>query len=109
MKHLIVSRHPATIAYIREMLPEFSAAKVIENATAEDVRGYAIAGNLPNQLACLADSVITVEFRGAAPRGAEYGRAELEAAGVHFTEYVVMTKERYVLLDECAQRGYEYL
>lgn len=90
MKNLIVSRHPATVAYLRDVLgPEWADAPVVASATPEDVRGAVVAGNLPLHLAALAAEVIAVEFSGEPPRGQEYGRAEMEAAGVRLTRYRV--------------------
>lgn len=89
--NIIVSRHPATVAYLREELgPEWADAPVIDgNATASDVEGAVVAGNLPLHLAALAASVIAIEFSGDPPRGTEYGRTEMAAAGVRLREYRV--------------------
>jgi len=87
--NVIVSRHPATIEYIREALPDFAEAPVVAQATPDDVCGNVVAGNLPLHLAALAAEVIAVEFTGAAPRGAEYTRADMEAAGVRLARYHV--------------------
>ena len=86
---LIVSRHPAAVEFIRASCPDFSDAPVIESATADDVRGRIVAGNLPLHLACLADKVYAVEFAGPPPRGAEYGLAEMRAAGARLARYRV--------------------
>ena len=95
MKRIIVSRHPATVAYLRDELgPDWSSVPAIASATADDVRGVIVAGNLPLHLAALAASVIAVEFDGDPPRGAEYGRTEMEAAGVRLSRYVVTAAER---------------
>lgn len=91
MDHIIVSRHPAAIEFIRAHAPEFVSAPVVEQATPEDVRGKVVAGNLPLHLAALAAEVVAVEFGGAPPRGQEYGLAEMEAAGARLTRYVVST------------------
>lgn len=79
--HVIVSRHPAAIDFIREELPEFTDAPVMASVTPDDVRGKVVAGNLPLHLAAVAATVYAVEFSGAPPRGAEYGVAEMRAAG----------------------------
>jgi hypothetical protein len=86
-KRLIVSRHPAAVEFIRVHAPEFHDAPVLAAATAEDVDGAIVAGNLPLHLAALAAEVVAVEFAGQAPRGAEYGLAEMEAAGAHLRRY----------------------
>ena len=88
-KYVIVSRHPAAVQFIREALPEFSAAPVVETASADDVRGAVVAGNLPLHLAAICSQVIAVEFDGAPPRGAEYGIEDMCAAGARLTRYIV--------------------
>jgi len=87
--NIIVSRHPAAVAFIREVAPEFKDAPVVEQATADDVRGNVVAGNIPLHLAALAGQVIAVEFAGAPPRGAEYGVEEMRAAGARLVRYSV--------------------
>ena len=87
--YLIVSRHPAAIEFIRAEAPDFADAPILAVATAEEVRGLVVAGNLPLHLAALAAAVVAVEFRGDAPRGTEYGLAEMRAAGASLTRYRV--------------------
>ena len=88
--HVIVSRHEAAIEFIRANAPEFRFARVVTgNATPADVRGKIVAGNLPLHLAALCHTVVAVEFDGAPPRGAEYGVAEMVAAGARLTAYRV--------------------
>lgn len=86
---LIVSRHQAAIDFIRQELPEFADAPVLASVGADDVRGAVVAGNLPLHLAALAAEVLAVEFAGAPPRGAEYGIAEMRAAGARIARYRV--------------------
>ena len=88
-KYLIVSRHSAAVAFIRDRLPEFAEAPVLTEARPEDVAGRIVAGNLPLHLAALADRVGAIEFYGPPPRGLEYGLAEMEAAGAHVAWYEV--------------------
>lgn len=88
-KKIIVTRHMAAAYFIREELPEFNHAPVLASATADDVRGAVVAGNLPFHLAALAREVIAVEFDGPPPRGAEYGLAEMRAAGARLARYRV--------------------
>jgi hypothetical protein len=90
MKHIIVGRHPAAVAWIRENVPAFADASVIAEATADDVRGAAVAGNLPAHLAALAAEYRALEFAGAPPRGAEYDALEMAAAGARLTRYTVI-------------------
>lgn len=90
--HVIVSRHLAAIEFIRQHAPEFRFARIITgNATAADVRGKIVAGNLPLHLAALCRTVVAVEFDGAPPRGTEYGVPEMVAAGARLTAYRVAT------------------
>jgi hypothetical protein len=86
---IIVSRHPAAIAFIRRERPELADAPVLVSASAEDVRGKRVFGNLPLALAALAAEVWVVEFAGDPPRGAEFGLAEMDAAGARLAGYVV--------------------
>ena len=62
---------------------------VVASATAEDVAGKVVYGNIPLHLAAAADSVWAVEFDGPPPRGAEYGIAEMEQAGARLCCYKV--------------------
>ena len=143
--HLIVSRHPAAVAFIRCELRAFADAPVIgripcsrpgctedavtafpsvsytdrpawgwhyrcpahdpapafdglpvarvvvipRDATADDVRGAVVAGNLPLHLAALAREFIAVEFAGEPPRGAEYDLDDMDRAGARLVRYVV--------------------
>ena len=86
---IIVSRHPAAVAFIRQaaQLPE--SVPVIASATADDVCGKVVYGNLPLHLAAHARAVVAVEFEGAPPRGAEYGLEEMIAAGARLQVYSI--------------------
>ncbi len=97
--YIIISRHPAAIEFIRANDVRFLTAPVITgNATPDDVRGKVVAGNIPLSLASMADEVVAVEFDGAPPRGAEYGAAEMAAAGARLESYVV---KRSIAFDYC--------
>lgn len=97
--YVIISRHPAAVEFIRANDARFMAAPVITgNATPDNVRGKVVAGNIPLSLAALADEVVAVEFDGAPPRGAEYGAAEMAAAGARLESYVV---KRSIAFDYC--------
>ncbi len=89
-ENIIVSRHPAAIAFIRAERPELADAPVLASATVADVAGRHVYGNVPLGLAVHADGVTTVEFAGPPPRGAEYGIAEMRAAGAHLATYTVV-------------------
>lgn len=88
-RRVIVTRHHATVLFIRQELPEFREAPVLASAEPDDVRGLVVAGNLPLHLAALADHVIAVEFAGQPPRGREYGLDEMRAAGAQLVAYRV--------------------
>ena len=92
MARIIVSRHPAAIAFIRENAPEFADAPVIQTATPENVRGHIVAGNIPLHLAALATEVLAVEFNGTPPRGQEYGVNDMYEAGARLARYVVLAQ-----------------
>lgn len=91
MKLRIVSRHPAAIAFIREVAPEFKDAPVLAEATVEDVRGNIVAGNLPLHLAAEAAEVWAVEFTGEPPRGKEYTLEDMRRAGATLRRYRVVS------------------
>ena len=88
-QYVIVSRHPAAIEFIRCELTFFEDAPVVESATADDVEGKDVAGNLPLHLAAIARCVWAVEFDGMPPRGQEYGVEEMRAARARVTCYTV--------------------
>ena len=90
MSIIIISRHPATTAWIIKTAGLPASTPVITgNATAADVAGQEVYGNVPLHLAALADCVHAVEFAGAPPRGAEYSLADMEAAGARLHCYEV--------------------
>jgi hypothetical protein len=85
--HLIVSRHPATVAWL---LARYPGTPVRAEASADDVRRRVVAGNLPLHLAAEAHSVLAVEFAGEAPRGREYTAEDMTAAGAVVRQYCVI-------------------
>ena len=94
MDAVIISRHPATVAFI------FAAAKlptdtpvITGNATPADVAGKVVYGNVPLSLACAAVAVVAVEFTGTPPRGAEYTLTQMEEAGARLTTYRVQAPQ----------------
>ena len=90
MKEVIVTRHPATVEFVKQQLGR-DDIPVIASATAEDVRGATVYGNLPLHLAAEAAKIVAVEFAGTPPRGAEYGINEMIAAGARLQPYTVRT------------------
>jgi len=114
MERVIVSRHPAAIEFIRWQAPEFATAPVLASATADDVRGKIVAGNLPLHLAALAAEVVAVEFNGMAPRGFEYDVQDMTDAGARLERYVVLhstagTIEQFIDGDSFPGKGRETL
>ncbi len=115
MNKLIVSRHEAAVAFIRNAIKdEVDINRVVpierdaagneyipnvicvrDSVTENDVRGADVIGNLPLHLAALCARYRAVEFSGPAPRGAEYTLDDMIAAGAHLVEYYVKAmKER---------------
>lgn len=86
-KALIVSRHPATVEWIRKNHALWRNAPAIPAATPEQVVGKIVAGNLPLGLAVQAEEYWAVEFSGPAPRGTEFGLEEMERSGAHLVPY----------------------
>jgi putative CRISPR-associated protein (TIGR02620 family) len=93
MNIIIVSRHPAAIQFIREQLLEqgldVETIPVLAVATADQLVGKHVYGNLPLQLCAAAAVVTTVEFTGQPPRGLEYSLQEMKAAGARLSSYAV--------------------
>lgn len=107
MSKVIISRHPATIEFIArhlggEYLPGLSVGLpgvvvvgkeqipvITGNAAPTAVAGKEVYGNIPLDLAALATEVNAVLFTGAPPRGAEYGLAEMDAAGAYVGTFEV--------------------
>lgn len=93
---VIVSRHHDTVEWLRsEIITSFIVKssdvifiKHIQSATEADIKGKVVFGNLPMHLACHAAKVYAVEFDNP-PRGQEYGRAEMAAAGIRMVPYTV--------------------
>lgn len=73
---IIVSRHPAQVAYLRSLGYE---GVVREHVTASDVEGKIVIGNLPMNLACLCVRVGCADMRiPAEKRGCELTLAEVK-------------------------------
>ncbi len=78
---------------------------VLDAATADDVRGKVVYGNIPLHLAAVAESVTAIEFSGAPPRGAEYTLAEMDAAGARLVSYGVLLLPEGVTRDDYLYQG----
>ena len=89
MDSVIISRHPATTEWIKSCGIGIDAPVITGNATAADVAGKLVYGNIPLHLAALAEAVYAVEFHGSPPRGAEYTVKDMTDAGAHLTCYQV--------------------
>jgi hypothetical protein len=85
MRQVIVSRHPATVAWLQARFPK--AGVLSGNANAEDVKDCHIIGNVPLALAAEARYITAVEFSGPPPRGEEL--TEVEENGIRLTSYTV--------------------
>lgn len=88
LKTIIVSRHPAAVAWLRAAHPEFAGAPVVDSISAIDVVGADIVGNIPLQMAVIANSVYAIEF-DRPPRGAEYSVDDMVRAGARLVRYRV--------------------
>lgn len=88
---VLVSRHPAVAEFVRHCWGW--CPRIVATATAADVRGRVVVGNLPLHLAVEAAAVIAVEFAGDPPRGAEYGLADMLAAGARLRMYTVAPQQ----------------
>ena len=86
MRTIIVSRHEATIEWLRDQGVE---GDVVADATPDVVRGAIVYGNLPLHLAALADEVWVVGFMTTPPRGVNVSRTVMEECGVHVSGYRV--------------------
>jgi len=90
-ERIIISRHPAAIEFIREMIG--TGTPILASASIDDVRGKVVYGNIPLHLAAAAKMVVAVEFEGTPPRGAEYSLEDMKAAGARLVRYVVRVPE----------------
>lgn len=109
-KPVIISRHAAAVAFVLRERPGLATATVMASATADDVRGRVVYGNLPLHLAALAREVWAIEFDGDPPRGAEYGLPEMDAAGAVLRRYVVCgdARLRGLAIDGIDPSGYPW-
>lgn len=95
---VVVTRHPALVALLRERGLIGADARVIAHASADDVRGRHVIGVLPLSLAALAASVTEVPLAlGPADRGAELGIERLRAIAGEAVTYRVAAGDDLVL------------
>ena len=85
---VIVSRHAGAVEWLAA---QGVAGTVIEQATAEDVRGKVVVGNLPLHLAAEAHQVGSIDLPGLTreQRGRDLTPAEMDAAGAVIRWYIV--------------------
>jgi putative CRISPR-associated protein (TIGR02620 family) len=85
---VIVSRHQGLVEWLRR---KGIVGKVIAHATADDVRGKDVIGNLPLHLAAMAKSVTVVDMPNLPPdwRGQDLSPDQMDQAGAILTRYVV--------------------
>lgn len=95
MKTIIVSRHPAAIAFARSDM-RFVHAEVLAQASEEDVRDAIVAGNIPLRLAAIAKRYFAIELPAITfeQRGIELNSEEMCVAGAQLVEYKVLTREQ---------------
>ena len=93
-KIAIVSRHPATISWLKSKFP--TATLFNGNVTAEDLKPYAkVIGNLPMGIACFfAGDFQAVEFEKFPPRGVDLTPEQLEEYGIRLVSYSVFVGEK---------------
>jgi putative CRISPR-associated protein (TIGR02620 family) len=90
---VIVTRHDGVLewlmdcGYVGRNIDKYTVIR--GNATADDVDGKTVIGNVPLHLAAVAKAVMAVEFSEVPPRGQEYGAAEMKAAGAYLAKYTV--------------------
>lgn len=95
-KCVIVSRHQGAIQWLEQQIhalglvrsPDIMFIKKIENATAEDIKGKIVFGNVPMHLAAQAAKVYAIEF-DTPPRGAELTKGQMVDAGARLVAYTV--------------------
>lgn len=60
---IVVTRHPALVAYLRDLNIITADTPVIEHATADDVRGRHVLGILPHHLSAIAATITEIPMR----------------------------------------------
>lgn len=90
MKHVIVTRHPGAVAWLRAQVPALADAPVLADASRADVANRHVYGVVPLSLADAAWRVTAIVFDGAPPRGAEYTADDMRAAGARLVTYTVV-------------------
>lgn len=93
MKALIITRHPALVAYLIAQGYVAADSVVIEHATPENVAGQHVWGVLPHSLSCLTKSFTEVPMSiPAEKRGVELTLDDMRAYAGEPVTYVVNTQ-----------------
>lgn len=89
---IIVSRHAGAVEWLAR---QGITGAVIEQVTADDVRGKVVIGNLPLHLAAEAHQVGSIDLPGLTreQRGRDLTPEEMDAAGASIRWYVVCAVE----------------
>ena len=111
MRKLIVSRHPAAIAFVRETLG-WTKVPCIPGASDQDVTGADVVGNLPLHLATLCGRYRAIELpeigRDSNLRGVELTPEQMRASGARIVEYAVIDVENecrlYCVVPTCTEK-----
>lgn len=91
---VVVTRHEATIEYLRKLGYVPGDAKIIAHATADDVRGKTVVGMLPYNLASLAECVVIVDMDIPQElRGVDLNVQQVEKYAQGISTYVVIQIE----------------
>lgn len=94
MREIVITRHPALVAYLQEIGMVDDGVRVITHATPADVRGKHVIGVLPLRLAALAASVTEVTLDIPAElRGQELTLDQIRQYAGEPATYVVARKE----------------
>ena len=101
MKALIVTRHPALVAYLIAQGYVSADSVIIEHATAENVAGQHVWGVLPHSLSCLTKSFTEVPMSiPAEKRGVELTLDDMRAYAGEPVTYVVNTQQEQAVVLE---------
>jgi putative CRISPR-associated protein (TIGR02620 family) len=106
METVIVSRHAGLVEYLEK---KGIVGRVIPHATAADVKGKIVVGNLPLHLAALAAKVGSVDMNVPAEmRGQELSASQVSQYATGISWYVVRTEtDQDFLLTESNLSGHQ--
>jgi len=109
MVTVIVSRHQASINYLKHLCPE---AEVKKQLTKEDIvkmsSGTIVVGDLPLQLIAELNAMgilyFAIEFDSFPPRGEELDHEEIKKYGIRITQYSVKKRIKTCVTCKYSQR-----